>query len=218
MADTAAHLVDRVLPPVPVRQWVLSLPFALRYRLAYDASLVNAVLGCFVRAVLASLRQRARRRGLRTVQCGAVTFLQRFGDALNLNVHFHSLALDGVYARTQEGSLRFHPLPPPDDAEVARLAGQLAPLADRPAPEALEQRLLELEARIAARSAELDAALRDAARYKGRWETLDKAYVILRGELELKKHEARAQRVALERLRALEVVLTAPESPANEPS
>jgi hypothetical protein len=33
MADTAAHLVDRVLPEAPVRQWVLSLPFALRYRL-----------------------------------------------------------------------------------------------------------------------------------------------------------------------------------------
>jgi hypothetical protein len=33
MADTAAHLVDRVLPEVPVRQWVLSLSFALRYRL-----------------------------------------------------------------------------------------------------------------------------------------------------------------------------------------
>jgi hypothetical protein len=30
MADTAAQLVDRVLPEVPVRQWVLSLPFALR--------------------------------------------------------------------------------------------------------------------------------------------------------------------------------------------
>lgn len=30
MADTAAHLVDRLLPEVPVRQWVLSLPFALR--------------------------------------------------------------------------------------------------------------------------------------------------------------------------------------------
>jgi hypothetical protein len=28
MADTAAHLVDRVLPQVLVRQWVLSLPFS----------------------------------------------------------------------------------------------------------------------------------------------------------------------------------------------
>jgi len=44
--------------------------------------------------------------------------VQRFGDALNLNVHFHSLVLDGVYASDAEGSLRFHPLPPPEDAEV----------------------------------------------------------------------------------------------------
>ena len=34
MAERAAHLVDRVFPRVPVRQWVLSLPHRLRYRLA----------------------------------------------------------------------------------------------------------------------------------------------------------------------------------------
>ncbi len=33
MVDTAARLVEAVLP-VPVRQWVLSLPFEIRYRLA----------------------------------------------------------------------------------------------------------------------------------------------------------------------------------------
>ena len=41
MAETAAHLVDHVIPVVPVRQWVLSIPFALRYRLAYDSSLLS---------------------------------------------------------------------------------------------------------------------------------------------------------------------------------
>jgi hypothetical protein len=34
MAERAAHLVDHVFPDVPVRQWVLSLPFRLRYLLA----------------------------------------------------------------------------------------------------------------------------------------------------------------------------------------
>lgn len=127
MADTAAHLVDRVLPEVPVRQWVLSLPWQLRYRLAYDAPLVQDVLGIFVRAVFASLRRRARSHwGIARSQGGAVTFVQRFGDALNLNVHFHSLVLDGVYARTPEGRLRFYVLPPPEDAEVARVATQVA--------------------------------------------------------------------------------------------
>ena len=56
------------------------------------------MLGVFVRTVYASLRRRARRQwGVARGQCGAVTFVQRFGDALNLNVHFHTLALDGVY-------------------------------------------------------------------------------------------------------------------------
>jgi len=84
MADTAAHLVDRVFPAVPVRQWVLSLPFALRYRLAYDAPLVSDVLRIFVQVVFGSFRRRAGFPAAgRTIRCGAVTFVQRFGDALN---------------------------------------------------------------------------------------------------------------------------------------
>ncbi len=80
-----------------------------------------------VRAVFGSLRSRARHRwGVNRSQGGAVTFVQRFGDALNLNVHFHSLVLDGVYARTPEGLLRFLVLPPPEDAEVARVATRVA--------------------------------------------------------------------------------------------
>jgi hypothetical protein len=85
MADTAAHLVDRVLPKVPIRQWVLSLPFALRYRLAYDSGLVRNVLHIFIQAVFSSLRRRARQdSGIRKSKCGAVTFVQRFGGAINL--------------------------------------------------------------------------------------------------------------------------------------
>ena len=30
MSQTAAHLVEHVIPQVPVRQWVLSLPIPLR--------------------------------------------------------------------------------------------------------------------------------------------------------------------------------------------
>ena len=54
MSDTAAHLVDRVFPHVPVRQWVLSFPYALRYRLAYDAPLVSEVLAIFTKTVFES--------------------------------------------------------------------------------------------------------------------------------------------------------------------
>ena len=49
MADTAARLTDEILPAVPVRQWVLSMPFEIRYRLAWDGKLVSAVLAVFLR-------------------------------------------------------------------------------------------------------------------------------------------------------------------------
>jgi hypothetical protein len=51
-----------------------------------------------------------------TAQTGAVTLIQRFGSALNLNIHFHMLYLDGVYAEDNYGKTRFddeHPCSPP---------------------------------------------------------------------------------------------------------
>ena len=122
MADTAAHLVDRVIPIVPVRQWVLSLPFALRYRMAYDARLTGDVLNVFIRALFGELRRRAHEQlGVSPSQCGAVTFVQRYGDALNCNVHFHSLVIDGVYAAGEDSRPQFHVLPAPEDEDVLRL-------------------------------------------------------------------------------------------------
>ena len=75
MSDTAAHLVERVLPQVPTRQWVLSLPFRLRYRMAYDSELMADILNLLVRAIFSELRRRVRELlGLKRSQCGAVTF------------------------------------------------------------------------------------------------------------------------------------------------
>jgi len=51
MANTAAHLVDRVLPAVPVRQWVLSLPFELRALAAFDAKVLRVFVQMFVATV-----------------------------------------------------------------------------------------------------------------------------------------------------------------------
>jgi Transposase zinc-binding domain len=46
MANSAAHIVDRVLPAVPVRQWVLSLPFELRRLAAFRADVIrNRLVG-----------------------------------------------------------------------------------------------------------------------------------------------------------------------------
>jgi hypothetical protein len=41
MKDTATHLVDWVLPEVAIRQWVLTLPYPLRYPCAWNARLAS---------------------------------------------------------------------------------------------------------------------------------------------------------------------------------
>jgi hypothetical protein len=94
MATTAAHFVDNVVPRVAVRQVVLTLPWRRRWLLARRPDLARGVLGVLHRAVFAWQGQRAGRPG---GAGGAVTVQQRFGSALNLNVHFHALVLDGVY-------------------------------------------------------------------------------------------------------------------------
>ena len=92
MSERAAHLVDAVLPRVPVRQWVLTVPHGLRYRMADDPSLTTKVLNVFVRAISSWLKRRARKlRIAGTLKTGAVTVIQRFDSALALNVHFHTV-------------------------------------------------------------------------------------------------------------------------------
>ncbi len=121
MAAGAAELVDHTLPHVPIRQWVLSLPHALRYRLAWDHVLCRAVLTIYTRALLGFERRRARRRGIADGRSGTVTAIQRFGGGLQVNVHFHTLLLEGVFAAAPDGTMRFDPAPPPTDREVALL-------------------------------------------------------------------------------------------------
>ncbi|HKY39138.1 MAG TPA: transposase zinc-binding domain-containing protein, partial [Polyangiaceae bacterium] len=60
MCATAAHLTDRVLPDVPLRQWVLSVPFELRLLLAKRADALSAVGRIFVQEVLRWQRAQAR--------------------------------------------------------------------------------------------------------------------------------------------------------------
>jgi hypothetical protein len=127
MAERAAHLVEHVFPDVPVRQWVLTVPHRLRYLLAWNHELTRAVAGVFMRAVLGWLRRRARvEQGIADGRGGAVAMVQRFGAALNTNVHIHALILDGVFAEEAQGPLVFHPARPPGEGDLEALVATLA--------------------------------------------------------------------------------------------
>ena len=127
MTERAAHLVDHVFPDVPVRQWVLSLPPRIRYLLAWHHDLCKALVGVLCREVNRHLRDRARARGLVDPRGGAVAVVQRFGGALNLNIHIHALVLDGVFARAEDGRLAFHETPSLTDADVAEVLAAIEP-------------------------------------------------------------------------------------------
>ena len=130
MTDTALMLVEQVLPPVPVRQWVCSLPFQLRALCGYNKQLCALVIRAFTRELSRSLKHRAKRQlglsSIRQAHTGSVTFVQRFDSALRLNVHLHVLALDGVYIQDAQGALTFHGLDEPTADEVAEVAQRTA--------------------------------------------------------------------------------------------
>jgi hypothetical protein len=157
MTERAAHLLDAVLPWVPVRQWVLTMPYRLRYLLAWDHRLARAVLGVYARALLDLYRRRAQRAGLADDRTGTVTVIQCFGSGLNLNIHFHTLVLDGVFAEAGGRHDRF-----PSGITTHRRGGGSAPgdgLSPR-APAAGASRTRSRGRRIrAARSAHRGIAL-----------------------------------------------------------
>src|SRR5262249_17059421 len=123
MAQTAAHLVERVIPWVPTRQWVVSVPIPLRYWMAASQDL-TAKVHTIIRTTIAQYYvNQAVTRGVerQKVQPGSVTFIQRFGSALNLNVHYNWLFLEGVYLDcTDQGRKpRFLKVEPPTDTDIA---------------------------------------------------------------------------------------------------
>jgi len=121
MTELALHLTEQVIPHVPVRQFVLSLPHRLRYLLAYDHARSLGVLRVVLRAVFGFYRRGAKRGTAADGRTGSVTFVQRFGSAGNLNLHFHILVLDGVFTEAPDHCLRFHPAEPPTDDAIAQL-------------------------------------------------------------------------------------------------
>jgi Putative transposase len=126
----AAHLVERVIPWVPTRQWVVSVPVSLRYWMAASQELTVQVHTIIRTTIGQYYVNKAVTRGCEraNIQPGSVTFIQRFGSAINLNLHFHGVVLDGVYLdRTAQGlKPRFLKGEPPSDADITAVVQKLS--------------------------------------------------------------------------------------------
>ena len=123
MAEHAAHWVDHVIPHVPTRQWVLTVPWGRRWLLARNPSLLKGVHRIAMRIVERWYARQAN--ATHPGKAGSVTVVQRFGSDIRLNLHFHSIFLDGVYCKKANGALKLLPVVPHTE-DVERLVVSIA--------------------------------------------------------------------------------------------
>ena len=130
MAQTAVHLVECVIPWVPTRQWVVSVPIPLRYWMSSSRDLTAQVHTIVRTAIAQYYVNQAVKHGAERhkVQPGSVSFVQRFGGSLNLNLHFHVVFLEGVYLDRTEAGLKPHfvKAEPPSDADIAKVLQKIS--------------------------------------------------------------------------------------------
>jgi len=125
MSETTAHLIDNVLPKVPYRQYVVTFPHSLRFWMSTSRELTNQVHKIVTTTIMSYYKTIAEERKIDDPQAGGVTFLQRFGSALNANLHAHILVPDGVWAKAS-GEVKFYELPGPDDDYVSQIIEAIA--------------------------------------------------------------------------------------------
>jgi len=123
---------DYVIPPVPRRQWVISVPKRLRGILADRPQAVTALSRIFLEEIERLLCHAADKpadlaaAGQARPRLGAVSFQHRFGSALNQHVHLHACVTDGVFERsTDGGGVTFHAARPLTASDLAAVSQQV---------------------------------------------------------------------------------------------
>ena len=87
-AETAAHLVDRVFAPLPVKQWGIEVSQRLRTCLQRDTALQGTLLRIFLSVTGRCLREHSP-CGPAAAPIEALASIHRFGSSLNEHLHFH---------------------------------------------------------------------------------------------------------------------------------
>ena len=120
MVGSAALLVNEILPHQPMRQWVLTVPFPLRFLFASQPAVMGKVLGIVYRAIATHLTRKAGYTKA-TARTGAVTLIQCFGGALNAHMP------QGTFSRLKAPTLgTLQTLPGCEDDQFAPRVGNVA--------------------------------------------------------------------------------------------
>jgi hypothetical protein len=84
---------------------VLSFPFELSLLAATKPEVLRALARIHAEELARHYKHAAKKKGeAGKLHTGAVTFVQRFGSSLNLHVHLHTCALDGVYVEGDDAA------------------------------------------------------------------------------------------------------------------
>jgi len=128
MAETAAHLVDRVLrPDAGWRQWVITFPAELAVGLCFNAKLASAVTRLCARILSSFQSRRSNPDGAGCPRPAAIAFIQRFSDGLGPWFHIHFLLPDGVFRELPQAlEVPFEHHPPPSAGDVAAVLADIA--------------------------------------------------------------------------------------------
>ena len=109
-AETSMHLCSNILPHARYRQFVVTVPYPLRAWINYNHKLMADIHKIIIKSIRELYNQIAGEHHIKNPLFGAITFVQRFGSAANLNTHFHILALDGCYIEQKNESYVFRKL------------------------------------------------------------------------------------------------------------
>ena len=129
-AEVAAHMVDDVVPHNPVRQYVVNLPFPLRLWTAANRNVLSRVCTIICTIIqefilVRSSHQTAEHRE-ESIKTGLMCFMQRFGSSLNLNPHFHIIAMDGAFYCDEGYRPIFIQMPNPTPEAIDLLAREIS--------------------------------------------------------------------------------------------
>ena len=119
-SETSIHLTENVLPLVPYRQYVVTFPYSLRFWMATSRKLTNLIHKIASEEIASFYSRVAAAKGILLSEPGGMSFLQRFGSACNLNLHFHIIVAEGVWS-TASGILQFFHLRGPSDEDTAAI-------------------------------------------------------------------------------------------------
>jgi hypothetical protein len=105
---------------------VLTVPFEVRRVLALRPDTLTAQGRIFIEEIGRWQKQQAEAQGIEGGETGGVLFVQRFNATLQSFVHFHVVALEGVFTRQATGGPAvFHEGRAPSTVDIAAVAARV---------------------------------------------------------------------------------------------